>query len=402
VAPHIDRRDIAVVFSSHLYGHAADGTIVVRDQPTDFALGIWFAPAGDREPSLLVEAGRGAAMPIGLSRDGESVAVWYLPDRRDREDPPCSAGIYVLSTLDGSSRLILEGDWAERDDDDGRFSDALGQDVSTRRTNAGSPLVHDLPIASFSANGRSVALRDDDEIALVELRRNLDVHRLPGACTTWAWSPRGGSFVAGCGEMTSAWTFDSIEGFGEDFHAVPRLAVEQDHRNWHAWPAATIGWKPGGDIRVVRFYGIVTGCESPGCSLPPLAWADTTIDPISRRATSRVTEIDFVTYVDQLSRDARLSADASWVYIRSDSGDPRAITIDSGRIVKVRPLGDAVGASADGRLLFGSKTDRDRALVVVYALNRTGTRTEVATISRPVGAEGESRVIQLGGLAVAG
>ena len=390
-----------MLFTSSLYRSEVGGVYARRGR--DAAFGLWFAPPGANAARLLVAADGGAVLPLGLSPRGDKAAVWYLPARRDLEDPPCPTGIYLLSTIDGSSKLILEGDWARATTDGpGRMTTGLARDWMDQRTRGGSPRFFRLPIASFSANGRSVALIDDEGIDLVRPRGYEPILRLPGQCTSWAWAQKGGAFVAGCQEMTSAWTYEAIEDLGEDIHPLP-LPEGQDtpFRHWEQWNAATIGYTARGRIRVVRFYGFPTGCESPGCVLPPLEWSVTTIDPYSGAQRSRVHEIDFLTWVNRIGADVRLSADATWVYVQDYGGGARVVSIDSGEILKSRRLGAPVGGSRDGRFLYGSRDDDQEAQVVVRSLDRTGTTREVATIAWPEGVDVPARVIDVLGLVIA-
>lgn len=389
-----------MLFASSLY-RGEDGSVYARRRH-DEATGLWFAPPGTDTARLLVAADGGAVLPLGLSPTGAMAAVWYLAARRDLEDPPCPTGIYLLSTNDGTSRLILEGEWAsDTTDGPGRLTSSLAPEWTDQRTSTGSPRFFRLPIASFSANGRSVALIDDEGINLVRPRRYEPILRLPGQCTSWAWAPKSPAFVAGCQEMTSAWTYDAIKDLGEDIHPLP-LPEGQDtpFRHWEQWSASTIGYTDQGAIRVVRFYGFATGCEVERCSIPPLAWSVTTIDPSSGAQRSRVHEIDFLTSVDRIGRDSRISADASWVYVEDYGGGARVVSIDTGAIATSRRLGDPVGSSSDGRFLYGSGIDRERDVVVVWSLDPTGTRREVATIEWPRGVDVADAVIDVQGLLV--
>jgi hypothetical protein len=399
-APRIQGRNVAMLFSSPLYRQDVDGSVYAR-RGRDAAFGVWFAPPGAKAARLLVAAEGGAVLPLALSPAGDAAAVWYLPARRDFDDPACPTGIYLVSTTDGSSRLILEGDWAAANSDGpDRPTTGLGQTWTDQRTRSGSPRFFRLPVASFSANGRNVALVNDEGITVWRPGRYSPVRHLPGHCSTWGWAPERAVFVAGCQEVTSLWRLDVASGFGEDIYPLPLPREQAEFRHWNQWPASTVGVTPRGDIRVVRFYGFATGCEVEDCFIPSPAWSVTTIDPITGESRSRVTEIDVLTSIIQIGRDARLSADASWVYVRDYGDSSRVVSIDSGVIVKTRRLGEAVGASSDGRFLFGSGISRDREVVVVRSLDRTGTRREVATIAWPQGVDVPNPVIDVMGLAI--
>lgn len=411
-APRVEARSVAVVFSSYLYERSPGGRLFAQD--SDPRYGLWFAAPGAIEARLLVAATeRGAVLPLGLSPRGETVAVWYLPESREWGAPACLGGIYLMSTADRTSRLVMERDWRAILDDDYPTSvdDRLGPFWPAGQTQDFDTVVHRLPEVAISANGRSVALVEHDLITVIGPGRDGLVRQHAGRCTSWAWSPRGARFVAGCEHMTSAWTIDVGLGYDEDFHPLPLPGGEDLSKGWERWWAATIGYTVGGDIRVVRFFGFATGCEGPvdsGCYIPPPFWTETRIEPYATGQRSRVAEADFLTDVHEIGRDARLSADASWVYIRTYGSytgarttRARAIDIESGEIVEVRRLGEPVGTSLDGRLLFESRLDEERDLVVVRSLDRSGTAREVATIAWPEGAGTDDPIIDTFGLAVA-
>ena len=405
-APRVQARNLAVVFASFLYDQSPDGRLLAQD--TDARHGLWFAAPGATEARLLVavEAG-GAVLPLGLSRSGDEVAVWYMPESRVWGGPACPTGIYVLSTRDGTSRLVIQRDWRVVLDDSRPIGplDRTGPTWPAGQTASFDTIVHRLPTASFSANGRSVALIEQGAITVKGPGKNAIVTRHTAECSSWAWSPSGATLVAGCDQMTSAWTIDVGEGYGEEFYPLPLPDREGLFRNWDQWPASTIGLTRAGDIRLVRFYGFATGCEGPadsGCFIPRPAWSVQTIDPASGAVRSRYTELDFLSDVNEVGQDARLAADASWVYIRGYYGDrARVVSVGSGETVVTRRLGDSAGESADGRLLFDARVDHDRAVVLVRSLDRAGTIREVGTIAWPEGAVTSEPVIATFGLEVA-
>jgi hypothetical protein len=413
-APRTHGRNVAMLFTSYLYERSPGGRLFAQD--SDAKYGLWLAPPRATQAELLVATDGGAILPLGLSSAGDTAAVWYLPEARAWGEPACLGGIYLLSTSDGTSRLVLERDWRVVLDDSspGRPNDQVGLVWPAGQTETYDTVVHRLPEASFSADGRSVAFVERDLITVIGPGKVPRMETNAGECSSWAWSPSGARFVAGCEEMTSAWSIDVGEGYGEESYPLPLPKRDGLSRNWEQWPAATIGFLPSGDIRLVRFYGFATGCEGPPgpdespCSIPRPAWSTTTIEPISGQLRSRVTEVEFLVDVDEVGRDARLSTDGSWVYIRTSrsysatSSPARARTIapGTGEIVEVQRLGDALGRSLDGRLLFDTTTDRQRDLVVIRSLARTGTIREVGSISWPEGADTDAVIISTFGLAV--
>jgi len=413
-APRVTAPKVGIVFTSYLYERSPGGRLFAQD--SDARYGLWYASPGATEATLLVAAEGGVVLPLGLSPAGDNAAVWYLPELRDWDEPPCQGGIYLMSTLDGTSRLLLGRDWREVLDETspGRPTDTVGLFWPAGQTPSNETVVHRLPEASFSADGRSVALVERDAITVIGPDADAPARRHDGQCSTWAWSSSGAIFGAGCEQMTSAWTINVGKGYGEEFYPLPLPERDRLPRGWEQWPAATIAFLPGGDIRLVRFYGFATGCEGPPgpdqppCSIPRPAWSSTTIEPISGRSRSRVTEVEFLVDVDEVGRDARLSADGSWVYIRtsrsysatSSPAKARTISLGSGEIVEIQRLGDPVGASIDGRLLFDTRADRQQDLVVVRSLDRTGTIREVGSIAWPEGVDADAAIIRTIGLAV--
>jgi hypothetical protein len=411
-APRTEGRNVAMLFTSYLYERSPEGRLFAQD--SDAKYGLWFAPPRAAEARLLVATDGGVVLPLGLSSSGDTAAVWYLPEWRAWGEPTCLGGIYLLSTADGTGRLVLERDWRVVLDDSspGRPNDRVGQFWPAGQTETHETVVHRLPEASFSADGRSVALVDRDLITVIGPGKVPRMETHAGECSSWGWSPSGATFVAGCEEMTSAWTIDVGQGFGEEFYPLPLPKLDA-FRNWEQWPAAAIGFLPSGEIRLVRFYGFATGCEGPPegqppCFIPRPAWSATTIEPISGQMRSRVTEVEFLVDVDEVGRDARLSADGSWVYIRTSrsysatSTPARARTISpgSGEIVEIQRLGEPVGRSFDGRLLFETRADREQDLVLVRSLNRTGAIRQVGTIAWPEGVDADTAIIRTFGLVV--
>jgi hypothetical protein len=96
------------------------------------------------------------------------------------------------------------------------------------------------------------------------------------------------------------------------------------------------------------------------------------------------------------------------VYIRtsrsysatSSHARARTISLSSDEIFEIRRLGDPVGRSSDGRLLFDSTVDRDPDLILVRSLDRTGRIREVGSIAWPEGVDADEAVIRTIGLVV--
>ena len=334
-----------MLFTSYLYERVRGDSLAITG-----GVGLWHVKAGTETARLLLDATDGMVLPLAISPNGDKAVVWWLPERRDEAEPPCDDGIYRLSLADGSSRLLASGDWSQSDE-------------------------NDPPTAAFSANGRFLSLVDSTGIRLYKSGGRLQ-RQHDGPCHDWAWAPSGAVFVAGCEDMTSAWLVRAGGGYAPESYALP-LPKDLDLPSWWQGPGRMIGLTRDRDIRVVRFYGFATGCESPGCVIPPPAWAATTLDPATRNQTLETKIVDFIVW------DARLSPDATWVYDRYPGNGARVVNVESGEVIRVRSLGTPVGGSINRSLLFGSRLDRASRSVLVSSLDRTGTTREVATITWP-------------------
>jgi len=362
-APSVTSQGVGMLFGASEYVRDAQNRIV----PDDSTIGVWYVAPGASEATLLVSGEPGGALPLALSPAGHVAAVWYLPERRNADDPTCLAGIYLVPTSGGPSRLIETGEWLWREDGD-------GLQYGTRRTPGGPPRIYTLPLASFSADGRSLALIDPDGITIVGPGRDPVTRRHIGQCSSWAWSPEGSRFVAGCAEMTKAWTIDVDDGFSE---ATPAVPIPEGFRgSGGGWMFARIGITGDGDIRFVRFRA--NPCR-PGASGPtclPTGWSETTIDPITGRSRSFVHEADWWNPGGYIA----MSVDASWLY--AGASPPRVISIDSGVARKASRISGPISTAADGRRLFGVMRFRGPGpRYVVVSLNRTGARRDIATIN---------------------
>lgn len=393
-SPVVAASDVSMLFSSHLYGSAADGTLVVRDDTErDWAMGLWFVSAGSTAPRLLTASADGMVLPIALSPTGDAAAVWWLPERRSLEATPCVAGVYLVSTTFGTSRLLVSGDWTS-DELDAHVNGTTWSDPDTNRN-------YRIPEAAFSGDGTRVAIIDDADIAIYGPDEGEEPVRHVGTCTDWAWSPLGAAFIAGCEDMTTAWYFDAIEGNGPSNVAMPWLRSEGIRLGWGRATGHAIGLAQDGLIRVAGFYGFATGCEGQGpCNLPRPAYSVTTFDWDSNDTLSQAGRLDFLVNTD-VSVPVRFAADATWIYANRADGGARTIRLESGAVARATRLGTYAGSSLDSSLLFGYRFDPEDDRVVVSSLNEAGSTAQVVTIRRPEGAVATDPVIRTYGLAVA-
>ncbi len=373
VATPTVKSSASMIFESPFYGRL--GVAAFPGNP-----GLWFSSGGSAAPRLLAgipesKDGR-MVVPLALSPRGDTAAVWWQGERYLEDGTSCPAGIYLVSTATGYSILRTSGIWSGW---------AVGPDnacPSGSEDERGEP--SRLRGASFSADGQWLAVVECARIRIF----GPDLGEPPiehlGGCDQWAWSPAASPstrFVASCEEMTSAWFVDTQGGTTSIALPLPSGGF-----GWgYAGPEArAIGLTSAGRIRVVRFFGAAIGCEEGGssCSIPPLRYAATTIDPSDTRATpvTRSAVIDFL--VD----GTRLAPDASWVYVRNyGEAGARIVNLDTGKIMAVKPIGSAAGTPADGRRLFGTDIGGTGDRVVVWSLDAGGTRREVATVSWPTG-----------------
>ena len=402
--PSVENGNIAMVFTSHLDRQKTGGALEARDETdvagADWEAGLWYVAAGHDDARLLLAPTGGMVLPLALSQDAANVALWWLPERRGKGEPVCLGGIYVVSTADGKSRLIASGDWALPDNAGKDIVAAPGSTLwSDPFTDKSEPRDYQLPAVSFSTDGQNVAIVDGESISIYGPDAELGVARHHiGSCSDWAWSPMGTTFVAGCEAMTSAWVVDAAEGFGLDTIALPVPQGTDRPRHWEVPSAATIGITASGQVRVARFYGVATGCEVPGCTLPPLSWSVTTIDLATGESVSKSAVTDFIAAGGSSYWDTRLSANASWVYARTNDGHARAIDVASGAVAPA-PFIDGAGQSLQsGRLFYIERSEHDPVLIA--SIGRSGEPRGAATLRLPAGATARSGLLLVAGLLV--
>jgi hypothetical protein len=402
--PIVGQRSVAMLFTSYLYDHLTDGPLIARDSTSrrsvaTWAVGLWFVAPGNAAPQLLAAPEGGVVLPLALSPAGDKAVVWWLPERRGRDEPMCESGIYAMATDGSESHLLMHGDWSEAsvdppttptwiDPDEGRF---------------GGPRSYVLPKVSFSANEALVAIATDLDIKVVLVDEPGVVMEHIGSCPRSGWAATGATFAAGCERMTSAWVVDANDGISNRNLALPQPDLAVALPNWES--AAAIGFDRHGRIVVVRFYGLAIGCEADPCRIPSPGYTFSTIDPHTGRMSSRGAGADFLV---RSSRDESpsLASNAAWVYALVDGravGDPstsRVIDFATGRVRTGIWVGTLVGSSADGRLLYGMYQDVTTRRVVVQSIDATGsTRDVVAITSAP--ALAAHAVIDVWGLVVA-
>jgi len=386
--PIVGPRAVAMLFTSYLYDRLTDGPLIARDSTTrrsvaTWAVGLWFAAPGNAPPRLLAAPEGGVVLPLALSPAGDQAVVWWLPERRGRDEPTCESGIYAMATDGSESHLLVRGDWSVTsvdppttptwtDPDEGRF---------------GGPRSYILPKVSFSANEKLVAIATDLDIKVVQVDEPGVTLEHVGSCPQSHWAATGATFVAGCEGMTSAWLVDANDGISNRNLALPQpdLAVAVPNSE----SARAIGFDRVGRIVVVRFYGLAIGCEADPCRIPPRGYTFSTIDPKTGRMSSRGAVADFLVGSSG-DESAWLASNAAWVYALVDSravGDSptsRVIDFATGTVRTGIWLGALVGSSADGRLLYGMYQDVTTRRVVVQSLDATGsTRDVVAITSAP-------------------
>src|SRR5204862_7416011 len=145
-------------------------------------------------PRLLVAPEGGIVLPLALSPEADEAVVWWLPERRGRDEPACESGIYAMATDGSASHLLTHADWSEAsvdpptaptwtDPDEGRFGGARS---------------YVLPKVSFSANAKLVAIATDLDIKVVVVDEPGVVVEHVGSCPRSQWAGIGATFVAGC------------------------------------------------------------------------------------------------------------------------------------------------------------------------------------------------------------
>ena len=362
-APIVDGPPVSALFTAPLYRRNQAGELVARDNlAEDWADGLWYVPPR-ADLRLLTSNEVGLMRVLAMSPDGRTAAIWWLPARRAFGDQACLAGIYVVSLPDGDSSALLFGDWSSTSDEE-------AQSIDYRP-----------PAVAFSANGEHVALVEPTSITILTPAADRAPIVHAGMCPRWAWSATGATFVAGCDDMTSAW----VVGPDGDQQSVA-IPYPPAAREYFDDPedGRDIGLTSDGRIRVVRFHGFATGCESENCTLPAVGYSMTTINPATGDAVHRTHELEHI-YASISDRGSWLAADASWVYSPTETSRSYVIDFESARIRRGPILGDVIGASPDGTLLYGIERSAGLRMTVV-ALDAAGDTHDLLAVSHPADA----------------
>jgi hypothetical protein len=381
-----------LLFASPLYRRDGDTIVVARDDPEgDWAMGLWLVSPG-AQPRLVLEPGAGMALPLALSADGLSAAIWWLPARRNADEEPCAAGVYRLSIASGRADLLTTIDQVYQEGDERPYDASLWTDPTS---GVGQQLTYEPPRASFSADSAHLAIIERDRIRIFDREPGTLPAEHAGGCPISAWSPAGATFVAGCEDGTSAWYARLGEGFAPTSIALPLPHGASGGPDWEAGDGRAIGLTTDGRIRVARFYGFATGCEGPeACHIPPLGYSITTIVPATLETVDRVGLVEFLAGSYEPGGSTRFAVGATWLYVSADDG-ARTLDGGSGRISIAKPIGIGVGLAADGSAVFGTSIDVPRARVVVHGVHALGVRTAEALLSWPLGAATTAPVIEV-------
>ena len=382
-APSVSTSSAALVFASYLLQRDPNG-IVARDQTKgSWAVGLWFVAAGTAEARLLAAPEGGMVLPLAIASQGNVVAAWWLPEHRASDQQACISGIYLVPVHGGLSVLVASGDWSV--DPDG--SDEVTWTDPTFDT--GRPRAFLLPGASFSADGTFLALHEKDGITIHD-RTGAQVGSRTGACPAVNWSATGARFVAGCDELTTAWLFDAAARARREL-PLPLPPESKVKSGWEWAGARSIASLDAERIETVRFYGYPTGCEVPGCTIPPPAFAVTTIDIATGAARSISDRLPF------MAESSRISADGSWAYAQTWDEPGWTMKLPFGALAQLKRPGAIVNGAADGSLLFSNRVLSDDS-VRVFSIDSAGATHAVATIAWPAGTTRRYPVIWVGGL----
>lgn len=382
-APSISTSSAALVFSSYLLARDANG-IVARDETKgSWAVGLWFVAKDTGEARLLAAPEDGMVLPLAIAPQADVVAAWWLPEHRASNEEACISGIYLVPVDGGPSVLVASGDWSVD-------RDGIDEVTWTDPTfGAGAPRSFLLPDASFSADGQFLALHEKDGITIHD-RTGAQLGSRTGACAAVSWSATGARFVAGCDEFASAWLFDATARARLEL-PIPLPPESKVKSGWEWAGARSIAWLDTERIETVRFYGYPTGCEVPGCTIPPPAYAVTTVDTATGAGKSIADELAF------MADTSRLSRDGSWVYAQTWEQPGWTMELPFGALAQVKRPGSITNGAADGSLLFSTRVLSDDS-VRVFSIDPAGATHAVATIAWPAGTTRRYPVIWVGGL----
>ena len=382
-APVVSTSTAALVFSSYLLARDANG-IVARDQTKgSWAVGLWFVAKGTSEARLLAAPEGGMVLPLAIAPQGDVVAAWWLPEHRGADQQACASGIYLVPVDGSPSVLVANGDWSVDPDgaDEATWTDPTFE--------SGAPRSFLLPDASFSADGRFLALHEKDGITIHD-RTGAQLGSRTGACPAVNWSATGARFVAGCDEFGSAWLFDATARARLEL-PIPLPPESKVKSGWEWAGARSIAWLDEERIETVRFYGYPTGCEVPGCTIPPPAYAVTKVDTATGAGKSIADELAF------MADTSRLSPDGGWVYAQTWDQPGWTMELPFGALAHVKRPGSITNGAADGSLLFSTRVLADDS-VRVFSIDPAGATHAVATIAWPAGTTRRYPVIWVGGL----
>jgi hypothetical protein len=386
-APSVSEATAALVFTSYLYRR--DGrAIVARDVEGggDWAVGLWYVAQGAAEAQLLAAPENGMVLPLALAPAGDVVAAWWLPEHRAPQDAACTSGIYLIPVDGSPSQLVASGDWSV---DYETETDVTWVD---RTVGPGAPRAFRLPTASFSADGQFLQLHAPDRITIHD-RTGAQIGSRDGSCPAVNWSATGASFAAGCDEFATAWLFDASTRAVREV-AIPVPPTKMVDPGWEWSSAQGIAWLSPEKLETVRFYGFPTGCEVPGCTIPPPAYAVTTINLTTGAAKSISDELAFE--VDS----SRLSADGTWAFGQTREQPGWMMELPFGALAQVKRPGDIIGSAADGSVLFSNRILSDYS-VRVFSIDPAGATRAMGTVTWPERAKTTNPVIWLGGLSAA-
>jgi hypothetical protein len=335
---------------------------------------------------LLAAPENGMVLPLALAPAGDLVAAWWLPEHRAPQDAACTSGIYLIPVDGSPSQLVASGDWSV---DYETESDVTWVD---RTVGPGTPRAFRLPTASFSADGRFLQLHEPDRITIHD-RTGAQIGSRDSTCPAVNWSATGASFAAGCDEFATAWLFDAPTRAVREI-PIPVPPTKMVDPGWEWSSARGIAWLSPERLETVRFYGYPTGCEVPGCTIPPPAYAVTTVNLATGAAKSISDELAFEV------ESSHLSPDGTWAFGQTWDQPGWMMQLPFGALAQVKRPGDIIGSAANGAMLFSSRVLSDNS-VRVFSIDSAGATRAVATLSWPTSSRTTNPVIWLGGLLAA-